>query len=306
MTGVQTCALPISFPEAPRLLLFWSLDDSAPESIAASHFEQPSHNLRDSNDTAAYQRGRALSQALRCNACHGAQPASILPGPSLDRAAAWLDRQWLIQHLTETPPLEHDKPRDQSGKSAAAGQKYLARRMPHFQIASEDAEAIAAYVLADRTASDSAPPTPIPPQATGTPQAGDPEAGESLFLSLGCLACHTYRGLGEPTLFDGGALPRVAEKRPAKFFEIWLADPASLNADHRMPVFEMTAVERANLAAFLTIQREDSKPDTEPKAANRVPTTPQRNRGRELFAAYHCNACHAISDPPQQIGRAHV
>ncbi|MFM2095980.1 MAG: hypothetical protein RIS70_3104, partial [Planctomycetota bacterium] len=304
--------------EAPQFLLFWSLDDSAPESIAASHFEQPPRIARGRADAsqktprhpsdkqqqpendAAYQRGRTLSQALRCNACHSPQPSSILPGPSLDRASAWLDRQWLVKRLTESPPLANDRGPDRPNESADAEQKYLARRMPHFQIAPEDAEAIAAYVLAERTVPDSAQPKPDPPKATVAPQAGDPQAGESLFVSLGCLACHSWRSIGEPTLFDGGDLTRVAEKRPANFFEIWLADPASLNFDHRMPVFEMTAVERADLAAFLSVQRGDPKPNAEQKALDRRTTNQLHDRGRELFAAHQCNACHAISDPPQQ------
>ena len=80
------------------------------------------------------------------------------------------------------------------------------------------------------------------------------DAGEQLFLTLGCLACHQHGSLGESGLFGGGDLTKIAAKRPAEFFSRWLADPASLNKLHRMPVFELTADERTSLSLWLAQQ----------------------------------------------------
>ena len=52
--------------------------------------------------------------------------------------------------------------------------------------------------------------------------------GEQLFLSLGCLACHTWGDLGASGWLGGGDLTHIAAKRPPDFFAAWLADPARL------------------------------------------------------------------------------
>ena len=83
----------------------------------------------------------------------------------------------------------------------------------------------------------------------------DAKAGERLFVSLGCLACHTWQDLGASGWFGGGDLTHIGDKRPAAFFTDWLSEPARLNRDHRMPVFPLSADERASLSLFLAAQK---------------------------------------------------
>src|SRR5205823_500800 len=93
-------------------------------------------------------------------------------------------------------------------------------------------------------------------------------------------------------------LTQVADKRPLGFFAAWLADPARLNHDHRMPVFPLSDDERASLALFLSGQKSGGvKPDfSAPDAAER------RAEGGRLIEQFRCGACHRLpgetSGPP--------
>src|SRR5262249_17324230 len=117
-------------------------------------------------------------------------------------------------------------------------------------------------------------------------------AGEQLFLTLGCLACHTWRDLGASGWLGGGDLTHVADKRPPDFFAAWLADPARLNRDHRMPVFTLSDDERTSLALFLAEQKtEEAKPDFGAPGS-----TDRRADGRKLGEQFQCGACHRLPD----------
>ena len=67
-----------------------------------------------------------------------------------------------------------------------------------------------------------------------------------------------------------------------------------VNADHRMPVFQLAPEERHDLAAFLAslTSRDTSvpKPDT-------IPPTSTID-GKSLINQLRCNACHRTNQPP--------
>src|SRR5262249_23610466 len=140
------------------------------------------------------------------------------------------------------------------------------RRMPALGLSPAQAEAVADWLLAPRPANDAAPapandakPSSAEKRPRRPKTAPQAPTGDQLFLSLGCLACHSWRDLGASGWLGGGDLTRVADKRPADFFAAWLADPARLNADHRMPVFALSEEERAALASFLAQQKWDGQ-----------------------------------------------
>ena len=123
-----------------------------------------------------------------------------------------------------------------------------------------------------------------------------PGMGERLFVSLGCLACHTWRDLGSSGWFGGGDLTHIAEKRPPEFFAAWLADPAPFNRDHRMPTFTLTALERTSLGMFLADQKApEAKPDFAVGDAG-----PRAVQGKKLIEQFHCARCHRLPgvEPP--------
>jgi len=147
----------------------------------------------------------------------------------------------------------------------------------------------------------------------------DVQAGERLFLTVGCLACHQYQGLGRSDLFTGGDLTRIAAKRPADFFAAWLENPTHFNRDSRMPVFELSDSERRNLAAMLSqlevpaessrsrvtasekpadIPKEKRGGDHSAKVTDGTATAEELAKlvqaGAELVKQHRCVACHRM------------
>jgi mono/diheme cytochrome c family protein/glucose/arabinose dehydrogenase len=259
---------------------------------------------RGSDVDAAFARGERLARALRCDACHraadsaAAAQAATIPAPALEHVRGNIFGGWLVNWLDDggeqsSANAAHAKvtASNANGESAASEPPKggtpagidLQRRMPYFAFEPDESRALAAYLAGSPADSTSEP------QAT---LAADREVGRQLFLTIGCLACHGLESLGEAGLFGGGNLSHIAAKRPAAFFETWLADPARLNARHRMPVFELEPDERRKLAAFLAGQGQP---------AEAVALLNQDiARGRQLFAEARCAACHGPPETERQ------
>ena len=256
-----------------RIALFWSGPGFPLEPLAGRWLN---HEPADAVDE-RFERGRLLASAARCGACHTiAGQRAPLSAPALDRLAGNLSRQWLIDWLTQpTGDADH----------RVADRDRLVRRMPHFALSRRDAEAIVAVLLngADKTSGrdDKSP-------------LGDAAAGEQLFLTVGCLACHQLGELGDSGLFGGGDLSAVAAKRPADFFDRWLAEPEKINRHRRMPQFRLSDEEQRNLAAYLqTLRPADQATDPVPPGSNDRAATVL---GRWLLKRNRCAACHELPD----------
>lgn len=251
------------------------------------------HAREDAPDR-VFERGQLLAAALRCDACHAAHPADFSPAPALDRLAGNINRQWIVEWLSAAAPQVN-------GQIDA---RSIERRMPHFGLTRDDANAIAEYLLQASKPRETNKDTV---REIKKPAARDSESkdqanksplkeGERLFLTLGCLACHKLGEFGESGLFGGGDLTRIAAKRPPDFFERWLADPARINQHHRMPVFQLTADERRSLSEYLREQGQAAAVDpVKPKSAvNRD----VMSRGRQLVQQHRCDACHELPEKP--------
>ncbi len=249
------------------------------------------HATRETPST-AFEDGERLVRALRCAACHEiAGEARALPAPALNAMAGNLGRPWLINWLAQRPPE----------RGAALDPEVASRRMPHFPFEQSEANAIADYLFANsETLTPAKEVNPGEPAVKekkkdkkskaapiGVPPVPNREAGATLFRSLGCLACHRVGELGTDNLFGGGNLDRVAQKRPAGYFAGWLADPARLNRNHRMPVFTLNPFELESLALYL-----QSLGD-KPAAVDNGPTS-RAEEGRQLVEQARCAACHDL------------
>jgi mono/diheme cytochrome c family protein len=246
-----------------RLTLFWSgpnfqLEPIAPWSLFHDAEKSPSNQ---------FERGAQLARALRCDACHAERlnRDAILAAPSLREMQRSIEPGWLVEWLSATL-LE-----SQSDETV----EHWPRRMPHFGLSKEDAAALSGFLLQDQP----------PREEAAVAEQSEVDNGRQLFLSLGCLACHGLESFGEADLFGGGDLSRIAAKRRSVFFAKWLADPAASNSKHRMPIFELSDVERNQLAAFLGSL---GKP-----TLVSVPRSEQSlRRGEQLFITLRCAACH--------------
>ncbi|TWT32830.1 c-type cytochrome [Blastopirellula retiformator] len=247
---------------AGQIAIYWTGPDFGLEPITPEWYF---HEIDDTFDQ-PFDVGRDLVRAHRCAACHEGDRQTELPAPALDRVAGNLSQPWIVDRLTSAPEAD-----DKS-----------TRKMPHYNLHQEDAEAIAAYLIAE-SATVGEKGEPVKKASAGI--------GKRMFRSLGCLACHQVDKLGAAGPFSGGDLSDIAAKRPPHFFAKWLEDPAALNADHRMPVYQLDGATRNHLAAYLSTLTKSGKLASTPQAKQ---NEQQVKRGRELVQANRCDACHRL------------
>ena len=226
------------------------------------------------------ERGRKLFIAHRCARCHadadGATESRGLPGPDLNRSIAGINTHWLMRKLT--------------------GDESIRGRMPHFGLNREQAAAIA-LTLYDVAKNQPVVDDPLPKPAKGRDDAKDRAAGHTLIKSLGCLACHTVNDVGAAGPFSGPDLSRIGEKRSIHWLLRWLKDPASLNANHNMPVFDLSDQERRRLALALSSLVVEV---VDPIALGET-TLEVLETGTKLIADLRCAACHSDGRGPAGI-----
>jgi mono/diheme cytochrome c family protein len=272
-----------------RLMLLWSGPDFGREPVPSRSLYHP----REKPIGRGFERGRLLARVLRCGRCH-AEEQPPRPAPALERPGGNLSRGWLVHWLAAG---EHDK--------TEAGAR-SPRRMPAFGLSDAQAEAVADYLLSSRGEEHPAPvPPPMkkPPKKPGKnapkpPPPPSAKTGERLFLTLGCLACHTWRDVGASGWLGGGDLTHIADKRPPGFFAAWLADPSRLNRDHRMPVFPLSAEERLALSLFLAEQKASGRrePAVGSEENSRLTPAARLVEGRKLIEQFRCAACHRLPE----------
>ncbi len=262
--------------EAAQVGFFWSGPGFDLEPIPSRWL----FHSKEKTPSELFKRGEMLARALRCEACHGGDK-SLPPGPDLTKLAGTVPRGWL---------------RDWLGKHAGQVQdEKLGRRMPLFAMSDQERDDIVAYLLASSKPVQLPIAEPPAKKSTKKTKAGEeastPKDGQTLFTTLGCLACHTWKDVGLAGWFTGGDLSRIGEKHSKAFFLQWLKDPGSLNADHRMPIFELSDEERFSLADFLSKQTSENKKvihDSKETANHAILL------GQTALAGYRCGACHRL------------
>ncbi|QDU25080.1 Cytochrome c [Anatilimnocola aggregata] len=286
-------AVPIEIYFAPHnsgesISLHWSSERFALEPIPARNL---AHDRRLTLRV-DFERGAVLTRALRCEACHSGEAAaktSPVPAPALDQLAGNLQRPWLVNWLMAkhaVPASEKEEPR-------------IERRMPYLGMDPSEAEVLADWLLTSHSPQQpkqkpASQPKEAPPKESNSKQKKEKRAppsaaeGERLFFTQGCLACHQRGEFGESGLFGGGDLTHVAAKRPAEYFARWLEQPESLNRDHRMPVFALTADQRQSLALYLGKETGDEGRESGTKANGA--------KAREIARKYRCDQCHRLPE----------
>lgn len=236
----------------PRLALFWSSDSFPREPMGQNNFF---HEIEDT-PAGDFSSGSDLVRTGRCAACHDLPgEAAAMPAPAIDQLAGQINRQWLTEFL-------------------------VADHSPGFGLTNREAQLMTDYLLSGDE------PKPAKLKKPGAKEKA-PD-GEELFSTIGCYACHKLGDVGADGAFAGGDLSEIAVKRPPSFFEQWLSDPANMNRNHRMPVFELTAAERVSLARFLQQQGKHVSAPL-PKS-----TIASLKAGRELLITKNCQACHEL------------
>ncbi|HEX8522514.1 MAG TPA: c-type cytochrome [Tepidisphaeraceae bacterium] len=133
-------------------------------------------------------------------------------------------------------------------------------RMPNFHLSDEEAAALGQYLY--YTCSEESAQAP----------AGDPVRGKQLFMSSGCLNCHTAEGMQ-----NSSKTPALADLKKQN-----LGGCLAKDTSHRgqAPDFGLDAGDRAALAAFLAGDAASLAQDAAPEFAERQ------------IAQLNCAACH--------------
>jgi cytochrome c1 len=218
-------------------------------------------------------RGGQLFSTLNCITCHR-QPAAqdeAAPPPPAEGDAAAGDKP------PERVPLKYVKAKFKPGALAAfllnpsAHYQWIA--MPNFRLSKEEADALAAFLLAEAAGEL---PADLP--------AGDPTKGKQLVEASGCLNCHAV-GTGHAGGGDGGKAKSTLAVAALNDIpkDGWTrgclaADDAGRKA---APAYALTDAQRQAIVAFAATDRTSLLRDAPAEFAERQ------------IKALNCAGCHA-------------
>ena len=215
-----------------QLSVFWSGDAFTLEPLPADVLSRS----EASPEVDAAAHGHLLLDAHRCAACHraggkSADTVSVVQAPALDRVAGSHNNYiTLIQRLWRPQTVVANS------------------HMPNFDLSPVEAENVAEFLLSVSKAAHEESEIKF--------KDDDVSAGTKLLNSLGCVACHQLPGNKEniqppAAPYDGPELVNVAKRRSTAWLDRWLRTPETLNANHRMPTFDLSKDERRQIVAAL-------------------------------------------------------
>ena len=208
-------------------------------------------------------RGKNLFLKLGCHGCHlaeGFQSAEKV-GPRLLRLGSKVNPSWLYRWVKNP-------------------KGYLPKtRMPNFGFNDKDALAVVAYLT---KVSD--PKYKPLLKYNG----GNPEKGQKLFESIGCLACHEANGKGE---VFGPDLTRIGEKVNSNWLVSWIHNPKHYNNRSLMPSLRVEVKDASDIAAYLL---QFSKPKPIRGIEQRIALPQLVTYGKTVVRRRGCFACHDI------------
>ncbi|QPJ66849.1 MAG: c-type cytochrome [Candidatus Nitrohelix vancouverensis] len=209
-------------------------------------------------------KGKKIFQKLGCHGCHLAEGFEKEPkvGPSLRRIKWKVGAAWIYDWVKNP-------------------KNYLPEtRMPDFELNDKDALAITAY-LVESSDKDFKYNNDLPP--------GDAANGKKLFESVGCQACHQFKGEGEKHAPD---LTNVGTKVRPRWLVNWISSPHSYNPGSEMPDLRLSESEGADIAAYL-LDGKDRIRDRELEKRARNPELVAY--GEKLVRGRGCFACHDVN-----------
>lgn len=209
-------------------------------------------------------KGKRLFMELGCHGCHLADGYSQerKVGPRLTRVKYKVDPSWLTRWVKN--PKE-----------------YLPKtKMPEFGLDEKDTLAISAYIMA------SSDKDYVLPEKF---ESGDPENGQELFESVGCLACHELGDKGE---VFGPSLNNIGEKVNADWLVSWLSAPKKYNDHSIMPDLRLTKEQASNITSYLM---QFGKKKVVAGLQEKLADPSLIKEGEVLVRRRGCFACHDIN-----------
>ena len=262
--------------------------------IGSASAEPGDASLPGHHPLSQVQAGSLLISELRCAACHSGIERGVVAekaAPELAEVGARVSADYLRRFLA-APTAAHPGTTmpDVLASSTDAERTQIAEALTHFLVAQSKAA--------------------FPTEAPG---AIDRQLGNSLFHSVGCVACHGPREAlsDEPQKpkrndqddDDDDDDPAVAAKKAIKPIAIplghigakysarslseFLFQPLKVRSAGRMPDMKLTPAEALAIAGYLIGEQPQQTQALVPDAA-------MVEQGRKYFQSLNCAACHAL------------
>ncbi len=303
------------------LLVFGACSTAVAQPTTSHPIVAGFERFADSDVIDLVQAGRLLLGELRCTACHADPTASPLPGPDLQAAGLRLRSQWMLRFIqsphtvkpgTTMPDVMGQLTDAEKRQAAASIVAFLdSQRRPYPEVKATGTQ-------------------PVPYQFW---ERGNAQHGAALYHQIGCVACHApddqHADTGSPAASTDDRLAQLLEDlTPAELAELglddiistapsiphaqltqkytrlgltrFLLDPIATRPSGRMPNMKLSAVEAADLAAYL-LQRDAAAkhPDDYPTPSVTDPQPadgPQLiAEGKKWFTELRCVQCHTVS-----------
>ena len=255
-----------------KMRLYWSGETFPLEPVQVNAF------LCDGRDATLQtgerlREGRHLFARLHCQKCHAesdkvrptndSMPELKRDAPSLANAGARLQANW-VAHWVQFPAVVRNR-------------TSMPKMLAHLPVekASKAAIDLAAYVSSLGKANGKMPEPKLA------------ETGAKLFEFRGCLACHRFTEPKAEDAYDRVSLFYVNEKYQPGAVAEYLTDTHKHYRWNPMPKFQLNPQEAGALAAF--IRREASGKLLQHQVGDVA-------KGKQAFAEFGCNNCHAVDD----------
>lgn len=223
------------------------------------------HKTTDNIGADFFEKGREIVNASNCFACHkiDGMPEPVKNGPPLLQASSKLNHGWLLKWI--------ENPRHYLPKS----------KMPTFNLTSDDAKAIASYILSSSDPNYGEKKNIIPKPELSS-------EGEKVYQAKGCASCHSIKGVGANV---GPDLGRIASKTNPTWIFNWIKNPRSYHPTTVMPNLGLTDQEALAVVSYL---QQFKWNNTELNQTIDLKDKKTIEKGKELIKAYGCASCHNI------------
>ena len=216
----------------------------------------------------------------------------LADAPSLEATGKRLSRRWVASYLLQPNDLR----------------PHLHQYMPRLALSPAEARDIAAYLVPDADASETAVPHEL--------ASADLGKGRQLLETKGCGSCHVFTGVAAipssaPPAMDGKEFERgrklapdlrfARERMSAGKMMAWLSDPKAVKGDTPMPKPNLSPSEVKDLAAYLLTVEITPAPPKAPLA--RLPVLERKVTFKEVDEkVFHRTCWHCHSEPDYAIG----
>lgn len=247
--------------EVGRLTEVAENSDSSPEQVEAAYAKTPAE--RQKLHLAATERVE-IEKAIA-----GLKLETKKVGPNLNEVTTKLKPEWLVPWLLDPRAFRPDT------------------KMPRFRLDNEQALAVAAYLWQNAK-----------PAALRDAEEGDPENGQKLLITRGCLACHQVETDEFELIGNDFAanLSRVGEKATFDYLASWIQNPKLHNSMATMPNLRLSDQDARDIAAWLVTKKaEGATYSSSEQALTFLTNKALFGEGERLVKHLGCAGCHQIN-----------